>query len=72
MNKRTIGVNAGIIWKLLNSNNEKMTIEKLCEASGLLEKNVLIALGWLAREDRVEIEENDNNDDFYFIWHHFF
>ena len=52
MNKHQIGLNAGIVWHLLN-NNERWTYCKLREASGLSERDLDAAIGWLAREDKL-------------------
>ncbi len=72
MNKRTIGTNAGIIWNLLN-NNERWDVCQLSDKSGLTEKEVYAAVGWLARENKIEIEEKpDDNDCFYLICEYYF
>lgn len=56
MNKNEIGLNAGKIWLLL-SNNEKWSYGSLKRKLGLKDKELGAALGWLAREDKIEIEE---------------
>lgn len=66
MDKKTIGTNAGIIWNLLN-NNEKWDICQLTEKSGLTEEEVYTAIGWLARENKIEIEEWPNNKRYYYL-----
>ncbi len=66
MNKETIGVNAGIIWNLLN-NNEAWNFSKLQKKSGLSEKEIYAAIGWLARENKIEIEERDTGNDLYYL-----
>lgn len=72
MNKKEIGTNAGVIWNLLN-NYQKWDIPKLCEASGLSEKEVYTAIGWLARENKIEIEHTtDNNEIFYLVAEFYF
>lgn len=72
MNKRTIGINAGIIWSLLN-NNERWDVCQLSEKSGLTKEEVYAAIGWLARENKIEIEERPDNDDcFYLIAEYYF
>lgn len=72
MNKKSIGTNAGIIWNLLN-NYEKWDIRQLTKKSGLTEKEVYAAIGWLARENKIEIEETpDNYDCFYLIVDYYF
>ena len=66
MDKKTIGTNAGIIWNLLN-NNEKWDISLLVEKSGLSETEVYTAIGWLACEDKIEIETRANNKHYYYL-----
>ena len=50
MDKKFIGLNAGIIWRII-SDQQKWKA----------------AIGWLAREDKIEIEhgEDGNEDTFY-------
>lgn len=67
MNKKEIGTNAGIIWNLLND-FQRWDIPKLCKACGLSEKEVYAAIGWLAREDKIETEQStDGKDSFYLL-----
>jgi hypothetical protein len=48
-----IGQNAGAIWKILNSKGSQnvSTLKKLAK---LDDKQLYLALGWLAREDKVK------------------
>lgn len=72
MNKKQIGTNAGIIWNLLN-NNQRWNIVKLREASGLTEKEIYTAIGWLARENKVEIEESSKGvEEYYLVIEYYF
>ena len=72
MDKKTIGTNAGIIWGLL-SNNEKWDISRLAHAAGLAEKDIYAAIGWLARENKIEIEEGPvHQDNFYLVIEYYF
>lgn len=72
MNKKVIGTNAGIIWNLLND-YQKWDIPKLCEASGLSEREVYTAIGWLARENKIEIEPSiDSDEQFYLVVEYYF
>ncbi len=66
MNKKLIGTNAGIIWNLLN-NNQKWNITNLREASGLTEKEIYTAIGWLARENKIEIGKTHKGDEEYYL-----
>lgn len=54
MKKVEIGLNAGKVWRLL-SDNAKWKFEALKEKSGLNDRDLGAALGWLAREDKIEI-----------------
>jgi hypothetical protein len=66
MNKRSIGTNAGIIWNLLN-NNEKWDLSQLMKRSGLTEMEVYTAIGWLTRENKIEIEERPDRQHYYYL-----
>jgi Protein of unknown function (DUF2582). len=66
MNKKSIGTNAGIIWNLLN-NNQKWNASELQEASGLSEKEIYAAIGWLARENKIEIGNSSGGDEDYYL-----
>lgn len=54
MDKITIGHDAGKIWLLL-SNHKKWSYTDLKEKSGLKERELFAAIGWLARENKIEI-----------------
>ena len=56
MDKMEIGLNAGKVWQLL-SNNEKWSYETLKCQSGLKDEQLGAALGWLARENKIEFEQ---------------
>lgn len=60
MNKTTIGLNAGTVWGIL-SNNVRWTYEELKLVSGLNDVELGAALGWLAREDKIEIEKESED-----------
>lgn len=53
MNKAVIGENAGLLWHLL-ANNKLWKMEELKKASGLSDPDFFAAVGWLAREDKVD------------------
>ena len=48
---QTIGKNAGIVWRLLD-HNRKWEYNELKEATGLSDRDLNAAIGWLAREDK--------------------
>lgn len=55
MGTDTIGCNAGLIWRLLNERRQKMSYEDLVNASGIAERELCMAIGWLARENKIFI-----------------
>lgn len=54
-----IGLNAGKVWQLL-SNNDKWSYGSLKRKSGLKDNELGAALGWLAREDKIEFEQQED------------
>lgn len=65
MEKHTIGLNAGRIWQIL-SDNVPRTYEQLKKESSLSERDLSMAIGWLAREDQIEIENISEKKEFVF------
>lgn len=55
MDIRNIGVNAGKVWAALNENG-KMTESKLKKDTELSSAELAAAIGWLAREGKVQTE----------------
>lgn len=53
MQIETIGNNAGILWNILNGQDDKMEISKLKKESKLDDKQFWAATGWLAREGKL-------------------
>ena len=66
MNKHQIGLNAGIVWHLLN-NNERWTYCELKKASGLSDRDLDAAIGWLAREDKIDFDSLQGDMDCVFL-----
>jgi hypothetical protein len=60
MKKQEIGENAGEIWQFLDTNGET-SISEIEKALSMKKNDVLIALGWLAREDKIFFVEDKNN-----------
>lgn len=52
-----IGDTAGVVWKTLVENGP-LSMARLVKAVGEPRDTVMQALGWLAREDKVWIEED--------------
>jgi hypothetical protein len=60
MLKSKIGINAGEIWQFLDTNGEK-SISEIEKALSMKKNDVLMALGWLAREDKIFFVEDKND-----------
>ncbi len=52
-----IGENAGLVWNSLNDGSKK-TVKDLKKATKLTDKDLYSALGWLAREAKVCLDED--------------
>lgn len=52
MLKNDIGINAGTIWRLL-SEKGKLSLKEIIELTEYQEYYILLALGWLSRENKV-------------------
>ena len=52
MNKNDVGSSAGQIWRLL-AERGNMSIRKIGEMTHCKESVIFLALGWLARENKV-------------------
>ena len=57
MSIEKIGENAGLIWNALQGG--ALTTKALKKATKLKEADLNLALGWLAREDKLNFEENE-------------
>ena len=59
MNVETIGLWAGAAWNALNDANGTLNVKGLKKATKLKEKEVYAAIGWLAREGKVNVAETE-------------
>lgn len=50
-----IGENAGLVWNALSDGSK--TVKELKKATKLTDKDLYAALGWLAREAKVSLNE---------------
>lgn len=67
MDKYVIGSNAEIVYNLL-SDGKRWNYEDLKAASGLSDRDLNAAIGWLAREDKIFFEsDQEQGKDFLFI-----
>ena len=55
MNVETIGLWAGAVWNALNDAKGTLDVKGLKKATKLKEKEVFAAIGWLAREGKVNM-----------------
>lgn len=60
MNTDVIGTNAGSVWNVLNEKNAQ-PLKALKKATKLKDKEIYPALGWLAREGKIAIEESEDD-----------
>jgi hypothetical protein len=56
----TIGEVAGTVWRVL-SENGPLSMAKLVKAVGEPRDLVMQAVGWLAREDKINIDDSGRN-----------
>ncbi len=61
MIKEQIGINAGKIWQFLDKNGES-SISEIKKSLLLKSSEVRMALGWLARENKVFFYNEDKNN----------
>lgn len=59
MLKKEIGLDAGVVWQLLFDRG-RLSLREIGELSSLSDKRILLAIGWLARENKVILTENEN------------
>lgn len=57
MNVQSIDENAGIIWRLLQSESRKWDYQEIKKETGLSDRDINTAIGWLAREGKLTIDE---------------
>ena len=59
MDKHIIGENAGVLWRLLNTDaQKKWQLEEIKKGTGLDDMELASAIGWLAREDKFSLNSN--------------
>lgn len=67
MDKEQIGTLAGMVWRMLNEKG-KLSFEELQHETLLDSESVSTAIGWLAREDKIEFDEQNGITAFY-VYH---
>ena len=53
-----IGINAGLIWSVIE--NGELNVKAIKKATKFAEKDLNLALGWLAREGKIKFNEVEN------------
>ena len=61
--KEKIGNDAGRLWKVLDEKGAKKIVKELKKATKLVDKEIYAAIGWLAREEKLVFDQED--DDLY-------
>ncbi|MBQ4358001.1 MAG: winged helix-turn-helix domain-containing protein [Paludibacteraceae bacterium] len=56
MKVEEIGTNAGKVWEALNDGSKKTTAE-IKKVTKLTDKEIYAAIGWLAREGKINVEQ---------------
>ena len=62
MNNETIGTAAGLVWNAL-AEAEALGTKQIKKITKLKEKELYTALGWLAREGKVNFAETEDGKD---------
>lgn len=56
----TIGTNAGLVWRALDESGKALTVKELKSVTKLrTEREVNLALGWLAKEGKVDFDTTE-------------
>ncbi len=67
MNAEAIGTWAGLVWTALNDKDVVIGLKQLKKETKLKDKEVFAAIGWLAREGKVDVQTNPEDEkDFLF------
>ena len=61
MTKNDVGINAGIIWRLLDEKGA-LTIAEILKHTEFSSEYMFAAIGWLLREDKIIFFEKDDNE----------
>ena len=66
MNIETIGTYAGTVWTALNT-AEALGVKQLKKITKLKDKEIFAALGWLAREGKINIDVDPDDEKDYIV-----
>ena len=64
MNVETIGTWAGLVWNALNE-NDVLGNKEIKKVTKLKDKELYAAIGWLAREGKLNIAESEDGKDLF-------
>lgn len=64
MNTETIGIWAGLVWNALNE-TDVLSLKQLKKITKLKDKETFAAIGWLAREGKVDVQTNPEDEKEY-------
>lgn len=64
MNTETIGTWAGLVWNALNE-TDVLSLKQLKKITKLKDKETFAAIGWLAREGKVNVQTNPEDEKEY-------
>lgn len=62
MNAEAIGTWAGLVWTALNDKDVVVGFKQLKKETKLKKEEIFAAVGWLAREGKVEIQTNPDDE----------
>ncbi len=72
MDNLSIGNNAGIVWRMLYDNRNGLSFEALQEKTQLQTIDLAAAVGWLAREDKLQFLTDDQGHHKLSVFQDFF
>ncbi len=55
------GLNAGKVWKVLNNTKKPMTVQEIMKVGGIKKDDAMSGLGWLGREGKISIENQEKS-----------
>ncbi len=65
MNVQKIGEDAGIVWRLLYGDHRKWEYQEVKEKTHLPDRELNAAIGWLAREGKIQFDTAQVGDKQY-------
>ncbi len=62
MNVEAIGTWAGLVWTALSEKEAVVSLKQVKKATKLKDKEVFAAIGWLAREGKLDVKANPEDE----------